>query len=889
MRLHMQIDGMTCGHCTARVERALGELEGISQVEVELEPGVARFEVDDAIGADALWQAKAAEAVEDAGYDVLGLSAQDGAPQVALQAPELVITSASADAAPLAPPALLQAPHDDAELVQVQLDVRGMTCASCVARVERALEALPGASKVNVNFATEVASVSVPKAADLGAAGLDGRFDAFERAVQGAGYEVERAWVDGALADTAHVGAAEVYAAGRSEQGSISARRAREAARWRARWSFGLALTPPIMFLQMGPMWFDLHPSGGLELGRLWILAYLTALVLGYTGKSFFEGAWAGLKHRSANMDTLVALGAGASFVASLGLTLAFTWGYRPSGAHLEVYYDGAAMILTLISVGKWLESRAKGVASQALEAIMQLGAKSAQVRVGSQWVERAVEQLKVGDEILVSAGEKIPTDGVVIEGQAQVDESMMTGESVPVHRVEGDEVFGASLNTDGRLVVRATRVGAQTALAQIAKQVEQAQGSKAEIQKLADKISGVFVPVILVIALLTFVGWWTIGGAAPVDALLPMIAVLVVACPCALGLATPTAVMVGTATSAKQGILIRDANALERARKMDVMIMDKTGTLTQGKMQVTDVALRQGQDEAEFWASLGALEQSSTHPIAKALVSYASTRDGGHGAVVSAFQSVVGEGVAGQLQGRAFWAGKLEWVAKDRALAAELDALKGQWRDEGKTVIALADEAQVLGLVALRDEPKADAKAVVAALEQRGVKVWMVTGDDPKTARSIAQQLGIMPQHVRAGVKPEQKAEIVREIRALGGERPSVVGMVGDGINDAPALAEADLGIALGSGADVAMEAADMTLVGDSLGSVLRAVEVASATYRKIRQNLFWAFVYNVILVPVAALGFLVPALAASAMALSSVSVVSNSLLLGRKLKPLR
>lgn len=870
MLWQMKIDGMTCDHCTARVARALGEVEGVEQIEVELEPGGARFITE---GDDEVLSAQVTEAVEDAGYDVLGLDVvsadgdegADPTPSVEAATPQEVKPPEQAVERQDAQPHR----HDD----EVSLDVRGMTCASCVARVERSLGEVEGVQSVVVNFATEVAKVRLKQAVKPSEATVKSLTEAVERA----GYEVERVHLPRASAQGE---AQQVDDGAPTKADTISSRRAQEAELWRSRWMFGLGMTIPVMFVQMGPMWFDLHPSGGLELGRLWLLAYLTLWTMVYTGRGFFEGAWAGLKHRSANMDTLVALGVGVSFVASLVLTIAYSVG--GATGHVEVYYDGAVMILTLISVGKWLEARAKGRAGQALEAILGLGAKSARVKQGQEWVERPVSSLKIGDLVLVSAGEKIPIDGVIVEGQADINEAMMTGEAVPVRRSVGDEVLGASINTDGRLVVEATRVGGQTALAQIARQVEEAQGTKADIQRLADRISSVFVPVILVIALVTFVVWWIVSSSV-VTALLPAIAVLIVACPCALGLATPTAMMVGTSVSARQGIIIRDANALERARALDVIIFDKTGTLTTGQMQVQQVAQASTleADEAQLLSWALALEQGSAHPIAAAIMRYGQERSI-QAQDIEAFKSHAGDGVTGRVDGRELALGKVDWVASSRELDATLKAQVERWRGQGQTVIAIGDEARVLGLIALSDELKADAKEVIRALEAKSIEVWMVTGDDPKTAERIAKELGIGAEHVRAGVLPADKAKIVREVRG----QSRVVAMVGDGINDAPALAEADLGIALGTGADVAMEAADMTLVGESLSLVLKAVEVAQATYNKIRQNLFWAFIYNIILVPVAALGLLMPALAAGAMALSSVSVVSNSLLLGRRLK---
>ena len=856
-RWALQIEGMTCGRCVARVQAALGALDGVEALQVTLEPGLARLALPAAATPEgqAAQRASLIALVQDAGYEVLDAQGPDS----------LTFDSSEAPSAQASPEAA-DSPQPDASGCELRLQVKGMTCASCVSRVERALAQVQGSSQIKVNFATEVASLRLPGAQPDAQA-----LARVREAVEGAGYQIER--VLGAGAQDA---SADGQPAPEAAQGGLKARLEAQARAWRARWIFGLAMTPPIMIAQMGPMWLDVHLTGALEVGRLLLVAYLTALVMGYTGRGFFEGAWAALKHRSATMDTLVALGAGVAFVASLGLTAAVAWG-RLRG-HVEVYHDSAAMILTLIAVGKWLEARARGQAGAALEAIMGLGAKHATVQRQGQWLQVPASQVLVGDLMRVLPGEKIPTDGVIVEGQAAVDEAMMTGESAPVRRGPDEEVFGASLNVDGALLVRATRVGAQTALAQIARQVEQAQSSKADIQRLVDRVSAVFVPVILLIALLTWGAWMARGDM--VQALLPAIAVLVVACPCALGLATPTAMMVGTALSARQGIIIREANALERARALDVILFDKTGTLTQGKMQVKRLIPAPGVLDQELLRLAASLEGLSAHPIAKAVARHAQER-GLEALPVEQMESIAGDGLRGRVKGRALAVGKVAWLSAERALPAELERELMSARDEGHTVIGVADEASFLGLIALRDEPKPEAAQVVRELTARGVEVWMVTGDDPRTAASVARELGVPPERVRAGVVPSQKAQIVRQAR---GPQGRVVAMVGDGINDAPALAEADLGVALGSGADVAMEAADITLVGDSLTLVLRAVDLARATAQKIRQNLFWAFIYNVVLVPVAALGLLTPALAAGAMALSSVSVVSSSLLLGRR-----
>ena len=747
---------------------------------------------------------------------------------------------------------------------QWQIGIDGMTCASCVGRLEASLRRVDGVAEAAVNLAMEQAQVLAD--ARIGEAAL-------REAVEGAGFSVRGAPRPGAGAEGAAVADDEVR---------VSQRRLEEARLWKRRWLGGLALTVPVMLLQMGPMWAGWHPTGALEAGRLVALIVLTGAVLVVAGRGFFEAALRAGRHGGLTMDTLVSLGAGVAFVASTVVAVSALAGAPVEGGAL--YFEGAAMIVTLIGVGKWLEARAKAQASEGIEALLELGAKTARrQQPGGGFGEVEASALQVGDRFEVRPGERIATDGVVVEGQAAVDEAMLTGEPVPEVRRVGDEVIGATVNVDGRLLVEATRVGRETALARIVVEVEGAQASRAQIQRLVDRISGVFVPVVIAIALVTLAGWMLLGEASWGAALLPTIAVLVVACPCALGLATPTAIMVGTARGARRGILIREARALERARGLDAVLFDKTGTLTVGHPQVTDVVAlgTPGGEEGEVVRLAASLESASSHPLAAAVVAHAQAL-GLPLTAVESFTSVAGEGVDGVVEGRALRLGKVEWIrSAGAALGAEDYQSVERWRGEGKTVVALAEGGHTLGLLALSDEPRPSAGAVVEALGQRQVAVWMVTGDDRVTAEAVARRLGIPPERVRAGVRPGEKAEAVREIQ--GPENARVVAFVGDGINDAPALAQADLGVALGTGSDVAIGSADITLLGEDLGAVVEAIDLSRATYRKILQNLGWAFVYNALLIPVAALGLLTPAMAAGAMALSSVSVVTNSLLLRR------
>lgn len=746
---------------------------------------------------------------------------------------------------------------------RVRIDVRGMTCAACATRVQSALEEVEGVDEVRVNIATDVAVVE-HQGADLHDLLL---------AVEDAGYEAA-----GAKSEDDD-GVTKQQVGDDTPRERITDRRREEAMTWLMRVVAGVLLTIPIVALQMGPEWGLMIKNQQTRFTLL--VVFTTATYLGI-GWPYLTGAWRGLKHGSANMDTLVVLGAGVAWLYSSIVALGEI--FMPPTAIISfedlgrdpmtsTYFDAAAMILTLISVGKFLEAWAKGRAGSEIEALLDLAAKQATVKRDGEWVTIDATEVEVGELILVKPGERFPADGEVWKGSGTVDESMLTGESVPVHREPGDEVTGGTINVDGRLEIEARRVGSETTLAQITRVVEEAQESKAEAQRLADDVSSIFVPLIMVVATITFAFWYFKVGDLS-GAIAPAVAVLIVACPCALGLATPTAIMVGTGRAAQRGILIRDAIALERVGELDVIVFDKTGTLTNGVMQVTDVV---AEDEDEMLRVAAALESASEHPIARAIVQFVRERDL-EVAEPEEFQNEPGSGVRATLGDTPCRIGKPLWIGADGA--EDLEA-------EGKTVIAVECDGEVLGLIALRDELKDDAVEVVAALREREIEVWMITGDNERTATALAKAAGISPEHVRSGVAPTEKAGAIAELR--GGVKQEdgtrtdrrVVAMVGDGINDGPALARADLGIALGSGTDVAIQSADITLVGSGLGRVLAALDISHATNRKIQQNLFWAFAYNIALVPVSALGFLQPIYAAGAMALSSVSVVTNSLLL--------
>ncbi|MEO1766198.1 heavy metal translocating P-type ATPase [Thiobacter aerophilum] len=713
---------------------------------------------------------------------------------------------------------------------RAELAISGMTCAACAARIEKVLNALPGV-EAQVNFAAEKALVYYTP----GTVTLRDLIAAVERA----GY-----------------GAREMVGAERE-----ALRREKEAAyrhEFRVFW-VAAALTLPLLLQMLAPLAglpHDLLPRG--------LQFFLATPVQFWAGKRFYVGAWHALRGGGANMDVLVALGTSMAWLYSTVVTLL---GLN----HLHVYFEAGAAVITLVLLGKLLEARAKSKTSAAVEALLRLTPRTAWVERDGQAQEVPIELIRAGDVCRVRAAERIPVDGEVLEGDSSVDESMLTGESRPRHKTVGSKVYAGTQNLEGTLRLRATSVGADTQLAHIVRLVEEAQGSKAPIARLADRISGIFVPVVLSIAVVTFGLWWGIAGDFT-QALINAVAVLVIACPCALGLATPTAIMVGMGRGAQAGILVRDARALELAGRIDTVILDKTGTLTEGRPGLTDCLPAAGVTEAELLATAAALEQGSLHPLALAIVEEARRR-GLRLPAVTEFRSIAGKGVTGRVGDETFHLGAPAWFAELNITVPSAPLLA----EQGKTVVAVASATRFLGHLALADRLRADSAAAVARLQTLGLEVIMLTGDNEATARAIATQAGI--RHYVAEVLPQDKAAEVSRRREAGRR----VGMVGDGINDAPALAAADVGFAIGAGADVAIEAADVTLMRDSLMGVADAISLSRATLAKIRQNLFFAFIYNVLGIPLAALGMLSPVIAGAAMAMSSVSVVSNALLLKR------
>ncbi|NMC52906.1 MAG: copper-translocating P-type ATPase [Chloroflexi bacterium] len=797
---------------------------------------------------------------------------------------------------------------------QIALPITGMTCANCVATVERNLKKLNGVQEAVVNLSSERAAVSFDPAL-LQLDDIIGR-------IQRAGYDVARGEVDLLLKRIADdtdarriektikglegvlevsvnlttervrvifiptlVSQAEIRRAltgagfeaqelgGEFEDAEAKARQAEIEHKTRLL-LIGLLFTVPLFLLSMGRDFGLIPASIGHASWMNWLLLALATPVQFYVGWDFYTGAYKSLRAGSANMDVLVAMGSSAAYFYSLPIV--FGW------LHGHAYLETAAVIITLIRLGKFLEARAKGRTSEAIKKLMSLRAKTARVTRDGVEMEIPVDEVQIGDIVTVRPGEKIPVDGMVIEGRSSIDESMLTGESLPVEKKPGDQVIGATMNRQGMLRFEANRIGKETALSQIIRLVEEAQGSKASIQQLTDKVSSIFVPAVIAIALLTFVYWFFLAPAPPshmgmdvfTRALINTVAVLVIACPCAMGLATPTAIMVGTGKGAENGILFRSSEALEQAGRIKQVVLDKTGTITRGQPTVTDILLTGFPGtEDELLRLAASAEKGSEHPLAEAMLAEAGNRELSL-SQPAGFKAVAGSGVQAVVDDRAVQIGTLRWMKElgmDTAgIEAQVDALQAQ----AKTVMAVAVDGQLGGLIAVADTLKDGSREAVSQLHSLGLKVIMLTGDNQKTADAIAQMVGI--DRALAEVLPGGKAEEIKKLQEQTGQ---VIAMVGDGINDAPALAQANIGMAIGTGTDIAIAAAPVTLMSANLTSVPMAVRLSRGTLKTIQQNLFWAFIYNIILIPVAAAGLLNPMLAAGAMAFSSVFVVTNSL----------
>lgn len=716
-----------------------------------------------------------------------------------------------------------------------------MTCASCAVSVESIIKAQNGVVDAAVNFATATVAVEyLPNIIQP---------DDFRKVVQSIGYDL---LIDN---DT-------------KESETLEALQEKKFKELKWKTIFASILAIPVVII--GMFFMDIPYANEI----MWLL---TTPVILWFGKDFFINAWKQAKHRSANMDTLVALSTGVAYLFSVFNTL-FPHFWHERGLHGHVYFEAAAVIIAFILLGKLLEEKAKGNTSSAIKKLMGLQPKNVIViHTGGHEMEMPIEKVNVGDIILVKPGEKIAVDGIVTSGSSYVDESMLSGEPVPLIKQEGEKVFAGTINQKGSFQFRAVKVGSETMLAQIIRMVQDAQGSKAPVQKLVDKIAGIFVPVVILIAMLSFVAWWLLGGDNGfTQGLMALVTVLVIACPCALGLATPTAIMVGVGKGAENGILIKDAESLELAKNINAIVLDKTGTITEGKPIVTDISWLNNNDSAK--QILFSIEKQSEHPLAEAVVNHF---DKLHSITVSDFQSITGKGAIANVSEKAYFVGNKKLLLENNIEISESLLEKAKlWSDASKTVIWFADQRNALAVLAISDKIKSTSFEAVQHLHQLGIEVYMLTGDNEATAKSIAEQTGIT--HYEAEVLPQQKADFIKNLQANG----KVVAMVGDGINDSTALAQADVSIAMGKGSDIAMDVAKMTIISSDLNKIPMAITLSKQTVATIRQNLFWAFIYNIIGIPIAAgvlypfTGFLLdPMIAGAAMALSSVSVVGNSL----------
>jgi P-type Cu+ transporter len=748
----------------------------------------------------------------------------------------------------------------------LNLKLRGMSCASCAHNIERAILNVPGVVECNVNFSTDRASVYYdPKQTNI---------NIITKAVVDIGYEAQVIPIDLNVDDD-----------------PVNRQQQQQDRNLQRRVLVGAVLS---VLLVIGSLsHFNLQlPSWLAGLENPWIQLVLAAPVQFWVGREFQQSAWKAFRHRTADMNTLIALGTSIAFLYSLWVTIDPS-SFTTQGLPAEVYYEATAMIITLTLLGRWLENRAKGATSTAITALMGLQAKTARVVRDNAELDIPITQVVLADIVVVRPGEKIPVDGEVVSGYSTVDESMLTGESFPVTKQVGDEVVGATLNKMGSFQFRATKIGKDTVLAQIVKLVQQAQNSKAPIQKLADNITGWFVPVILAIAVITFVVWFLAVGNFTLS-IVTMVSVLIIACPCALGLATPTSVTVGIGKGAENGILIKGAESLELARQIHTIVMDKTGTITQGNPVVTDTCSVLDLVPTSphilaplaLWRSIGALESNSEHPLAEALLQYAHEQNKDSPLpTIEQFEAITGSGVKGTVEGQQVWIGTQRWFDEVGINSSVFQAQKEGWEDAGKTVVFVAVEGHLQAAIAVADTVKPTSARAIQTLQKMGIEVVMLTGDNQRTAKAIADRVGI--KRVIAEVRPNQKAQTIQTLQI---NEKKVVAMVGDGINDAPALAQADVGMAIGTGTDVAIAASDITLISGDLQGVVTAIQLSRATMKNIQQNLFWALAYNVLGVPIAAgilfpaTGWLLnPAIAGGAMAFSSISVVLNALRLKR------
>ncbi|MBM4340155.1 MAG: copper-translocating P-type ATPase [Deltaproteobacteria bacterium] len=818
-RVDLPITGMSCASCAARIEKGLGSVEGVSQATVNLAAEKATV----VFHSDQTDLSRLIKKVEDLGYG--------------------------------------------ARIEKVVLPIQGMTCASCVRRVEKALSSAKGVVQAVVNLATEKATVQyLPQEVSI---------RDLKKVVQEAGYQILEIKAGGSTLREDDLVEKEKLI------------REAELLKLRRKFIIGAILLIPILILMYGGSL--LEKGVGLSMGTNFFVQFLLATpVQFWAGWQFYVGFWKATKHKTSDMNTLIAIGTSAAYLYSLIVTFAPHW-IMVKGLEMMVYYDTSAAIIVLILLGRFFEARAKGKTSEAIKKLIGLQPKTARVIRNGGESDIPVSEVAVGDLVMVRPGEKVPVDGIVKEGYSSVDESMVTGESLPIEKKAGDRVIGSTINKTGTFIFEATRVGKDTVLAQIVRLVQEAQGSKPPIARMADVIASYFVPIVIVIAIVTFIIWFLFGPPPALTyAFLNFIAVLIIACPCALGLATPTSIMVGTGRGAENGILIRGAEALETAHQLNTIVLDKTGTLTKGEPSVTDVIESEGFTKQEILMLAASAEKGSEHPLGEAIVNKAK-EDNLNLIAPKNFQAIAGHGIEAMIDSREVLLGNLRLMEEKKV---RLNGLVGKAEDmsgKGKTPMFLAVNGKAAGLIGVADTLKENSKQAVETLQRMGLEVVMLTGDNERTAKAIASQIGI--GRVVAEVLPEKKAEEIKKLQSEGKR----VGMVGDGINDAPALAQADVGIAIGTGTDVAMESSDITLIGGDLRGVVTAIALSKATIRNIKQNLFWAFAYNTILIPMAAgalfpfFGILLkPIFAAGAMAFSSVTVVSNALRLRRFKAPM-
>ncbi len=797
-KIELSVTGMTCASCAAAVENDLRKIEGVTAASVNFASEKAMVELGKPVELKAL-----VEAIKTGGYSVL--------------------------------------------LRKTDFAVKGMTCAACVATVERSLEGLYGVTEVNVNLAAERASVVyIPTIVDFGD---------FVKAVKDAGYSAEQIGED--------------YADREREEREKEFRDIR---------------TKLIASAILGLL-ILLGSLTSIPLLSSWVVLFILATpVQFWAGMRFHRATWAAVKHGTTNMNTLITVGTFAAYFYSVLAT--FTPGFFLSGGITPaVYYDTSAVIISLILLGRLLEARAKGMTSEAIKKLMRLQPKTARVLRGDDEKEILIDEVMVGDIVILRPGERIPVDGEIVDGYSTVDESMLTGESLPAEKSTGDRVFGGTINRVGSFRIRATRVGRETALGQIIRLVEEAQGSKAPIQRLADRVASIFVPVVISLAVGTFFIWYLLGPKPAFTlSLMNFIAVLIIACPCSLGLATPTAIMVGTGKGAERGILIRDAQALELAHRIQTVVLDKTGTITRGQPEVVDVVPVDGLNEDEVLKYAASAEKTSEHPLGQAIMRKAEER-GLPLYEPKEFTAIPGGGVRAVFKGSTVLIGNFSLLEKEGVDVSSFRGLEERISSEAKTPVVVAADRKAIAVIAIADTIKEGSIEAVRNLEEMGIEVVMLTGDHKNTAEAIAGMVGV--NRVFSEVLPEHKVEVVKALKKEG----KITAMVGDGINDAPALTEADVGVAIGTGTDIAMEASDITLIKGDLRSAVEAIRLSRLTLRTIKQNLFWAFFYNVVGIPIAA-GLLYPfggpllnpMIASAAMAFSSVSVVSNSLRLRRK-----